>query len=178
MYPIKSNTIKRIFIMSFLTGFITNTEKVTPIVGTFISFDGQINNTDARRLKFEFTKTDDSLIITPTLFINNSDTDLDDCIYEDNVVGTIEVPFTVLAEKYGKSVVEIINTEIQADDSEDFVMAKIPDRELELDLTLDCPDKWYLSERHYYANDKYLVFSIEQIAEYILAYNFDEDFES
>ena len=164
--------------MNFLTGFITNTEKVTPIVGTFISFDGQINNTDARRLKFEFTKTDDSLIITPTLFINNSDTDLDDCIYEDNVVGTIEVPFTVLAEKYGKSVAEIINTEIQADDSEDFVMTKVPDRELELDLTLDCPDKWYLSEHYYYANDKYLVFSIEQIAEYILAYNFDEDFES
>lgn len=164
--------------MSFLTSFITNTEKVAPIVGTFISFDRQINNTDARRLKFEFTKTDDSLIITPTLFINNSDTDLDDCIYEDNVVGTIEVPFTVLAEKYGKSVAEIINTEIQADDSEDFVMAKVPDRELELDLTLDCPDKWYLSEHYYYANDKYLVFSIEQIAEYILAYNFDEDFES
>ena len=153
--------------MSFLTGFITNTEKVTPVIGTFISFDGQINNTDAKRVKFEFAKTDDSLIITPKLFINNADTDLDDYIYEDNVVGTLEVPFTVLAEKYSKSVAESIDTEIQADDSE-----------IELDLTQDCPDKWYLSERYYYANDKYLVFSIEQIAEYILAYNFAEDFES
>lgn len=164
--------------MSFLTGFITNTENVTPIVGTFISFDGQINNTDAKRVKFEFAKTDDSLIITPKLFINNIVTDLDDYVYEDNVVGTIEVPFIVLAEKYGKSVAEIIDTEIQADDSEDFVMAQAPDREIELDLMQDCPDKWYLSERYYYANDKYLVFSIEQIAEYILAYNFAEDFES
>lgn len=164
--------------MSFLTGFITNTEKVTPVIGTFISFDGQINNTDAKRVKFEFAKTDDSLIITPKLFINNADTDLDDYIYEDNVVGTLEVPFTVLAEKYSKSVAEIIDTEIQADDSEDFVMSQAPDREIELDLTKDCPDKWYLSERYYYANDKYLVFSIEQIAEYILAYNFAEDFES
>ncbi len=164
--------------MSFLTGFITNTEKVTPVIGTFISFDGQINNTDASRVKFEFTKTDDSLIITPKLFIDNADTDLDDYIYEDNVVGTIEVPYTVLSEKYNKSVTEIIDTEIQADDSEDFVMAQAPDREIELDLTQDCPDKWYLSERYYYANDKYLVFSIEQIAEYILAYNFAEDFES
>ena len=101
--------------MSFLTGFITNTEKVTSIVGTFISFDGQINNTDASRVKLEFTKTDDSLIITPKLFINNIDTDLDDYVYEDNAVGTIEVPFIVLAEKYGKSVAEIIDTEIQAD---------------------------------------------------------------
>lgn len=164
--------------MSFLTGFITNTEKVTPVIGTFISFDGQINNTDAKRVKFEFAKTDDSLIITPKLFINNADTDLDDYIYEDNVVGTLEVPFTVLAEKYSKSVAEIIDTEIQADDSEDFVMSQAPDSEIELDLTQDCPDKWYLSERYYYANDKYLVFSIEQIAEYILAYNFAEDFES
>lgn len=164
--------------MSFLTGFITNTENVTPIVGTFISFDGQINNTDAKRIKFEFAKTNDSLIITPKLFINKIDTDLDDYIYEDNVVGTIEVPYTVLSEKYSKSVAEIIDTEIQADDSEDFVMAQAPDREIELDLMQDCPDKWYLSERYYYANDKYLVFSIEQIAEYILAYNFAEDFES
>lgn len=164
--------------MSFLTGFITNTEKVTPVIGTFISFDGQISNTDASRVKFEFTKTNDSLIITPKLFINNADPDLDDYIYEDNVVGTIEVPYTVLAEKYNKSVAEIIDTEIQADDSEDFVMAQAPDREIELDLMQDCPDKWYLSERYYYANDKYLVFSIEQIAEYILAYNFAEDFES
>lgn len=94
------------------------------------------------------------------------------------MVGTIEVPYTVLSEKYNKSVAEIIDTEIQADDSEDFVMAQAPDREIELDLTQDCPDKWFLSERYYYANDKYLVFSIEQIAEYILAYNFAEDFES
>lgn len=164
--------------MSFLTGFITNTEKVTPVVGTFISFDGQINNTDASRVKLEFTKTDDRLIITPKLFINKTDTDLDDYIYEDNEVGTIEVPYTVLSEKYSKSVAEIIDTEIQADDSEDFVMAQAPDREIELDLMRDCPDKWYLSERYYYANDKYLVFSIEQIAEYILAYNFAENFES
>lgn len=164
--------------MSFLTGFITNTEKVTPVVGTFISFDGQINNTDASRVKLEFAKTDDRLIIIPKLFINKTDTDLDDYIYEDNVVGTIEVPYTVLSEKYSKSVAEIIDTEIQADDSEDFVMAQAPDREIELDLKQDCPDKWYLSERYYYANDKYLVFSIEQIAEYILSYNFAEDFEN
>ena len=164
--------------MSFLTSFITNTQKVTPIVGTFISFNGQINNTEAKRVKFEFTKTDDSLIITSKLFINSDDTDFDDDIYDVNVVGTIKVPYTVLSEKYSKSVTEIIDTKIQADDSEDFVMTQTPDREIELDLTQDCPDKWFLRERYYYSNDKYLVFSIEQIAEYILAYNFAEDFES